>query len=162
MLCFIESMYTLVTFVMQLLQTSRWLRRRRAVGFDRAEGTFNSNCPSSSKSYRSLQKFHVKGWWGSGCPQSRWDRVYVIKTFDGKMADKFHKPAKGHSKECSGTCSAAPVVKKWRSSPIVPRESLSSVASARQSAYSVNDAPGATRNRMLSVRRKPTLADEPA
>ena len=50
----------LVTFVMQLLQTSRWFRRRRAVGFDRAFGAVESNCPSSSKSSRSLQSFLTK------------------------------------------------------------------------------------------------------
>ena len=63
-LCPIESVDTLVTFVMQLLQTSRWFRRRRAVGFDRpdrASGAIESNCPSSSKSSRNLQKLHDKG-----------------------------------------------------------------------------------------------------
>ena len=44
---------------MQLLQTSKWFRRRRAVGFDCTEGPIN--CPSSSKSSRSLQKLHDKG-----------------------------------------------------------------------------------------------------
>ena len=33
-LCTIDSVYILVTFVMQLLQTSRWFRRRRTVGVD--------------------------------------------------------------------------------------------------------------------------------
>ena len=60
-LCPIESVDTLVTFVMQLLQTSRWFRRRRAVGFDRAEGAVESNCSSSSKLSRSLLKLHDKG-----------------------------------------------------------------------------------------------------
>ena len=53
-----------VTFVMQLLQISRWFRRRRAVGFNRADrafGAIESNCPSSSKSSGSLQKLHDKG-----------------------------------------------------------------------------------------------------
>ena len=52
---------TLVTFFMKRLQTSRWFRRRRAFRFDRAEGVIGeveSNCPSSSKSSRSLQKLH--------------------------------------------------------------------------------------------------------
>ena len=44
-LCPIEGVDTLVTFVMQRFQNSKWFRRRRAVGFDR-----ESNCPSSSKS----------------------------------------------------------------------------------------------------------------
>ena len=55
---------TLVIFIMQLLQTSRWFRRRRAVRFDRANrafGAVESNCPLSSKSSRSLQKLHDKG-----------------------------------------------------------------------------------------------------
>ena len=59
-----ENVDTLVTFVMQLLQTSRWFRRRRAVGFDRAEcafGAVQSNCPSSSKSSRSRQQLHDNG-----------------------------------------------------------------------------------------------------
>ena len=62
--CPIESVDTLATFVMQLLQTSRWFRRRRAVGFNRTtEGAIcavESNCPSSSKLSRSLQKLHDK------------------------------------------------------------------------------------------------------
>ena len=48
---------TLVTIVMQLLQTSTWFRHRRTLGFDRADcafGAIKSNCPSSSKSSRSL------------------------------------------------------------------------------------------------------------
>ena len=39
--CPIESVNTLVTFVMQFLQALRCFRRRRAVGFDRAEGPIN-------------------------------------------------------------------------------------------------------------------------
>ena len=62
--CLFESVDTFVTYVTQVLQTSRWFWRRRVVGFDRADrafGAVESNCPSSSKSSRSLQKLHDKG-----------------------------------------------------------------------------------------------------
>ena len=81
-LCSIKSVDTLVTFVMQLLRTSRWFRRRRAVGFDCAEGPIN--CPSSSKSSRSQQKLYdngdegvhtldVTGVWGSLQTATSWN-----------------------------------------------------------------------------------------
>ena len=80
-------MDTLITFVMQLLQTLRWFRRRRAVGFDRAEGAisarFESNCPSSLKSSRSLQKLHDKVDEGVQCPYCRW------WNFFSKISDNF-------------------------------------------------------------------------
>ena len=46
--------------VIQLCKTSRWFRRRRAVGFDRAFGAIESNCPSASKSSRNLQSCMTK------------------------------------------------------------------------------------------------------
>ena len=55
---------------LQLLQTSRWFRRRRAVGFDRTGGAIKSNCPSSSKSSRSLYKLHDEG--DEGVHTSTW------------------------------------------------------------------------------------------
>ena len=67
----------LVTFVIQLLQTSRWFRRRRTVGFDRADrafGAVESNCLSSSKSSRTSAKVACQRW--RGC-DSRWDREYI-------------------------------------------------------------------------------------
>ena len=60
-LCPIESMDTLVTFVMKIVKNSRWFRRRRAVGFDRASGAIESNCPSASKSSRIFHNFHDNG-----------------------------------------------------------------------------------------------------
>ena len=44
--------------VMKILKNSRWFRPRRAVGFDRAGGAIESNCPSTSKSSRIFQNFH--------------------------------------------------------------------------------------------------------
>ena len=60
-LCPIESVDTLVTFVMKISENSRWFRRRRAVGFDCAFGAIKSNCPSSSKSSRIFRNFHDEG-----------------------------------------------------------------------------------------------------
>ena len=48
------------TFDMKILKNSTCFRPRRAVGFDRAGGAIESNCPSGSKTCRIFQNFHVE------------------------------------------------------------------------------------------------------
>ena len=48
-----------VPVCMKIVKNSRWFRPRRAVGFDRAGGAIESNCPSGSKSSRIFQNFHA-------------------------------------------------------------------------------------------------------
>ena len=54
----VPSRVRTVPSLMKILKNSRWFRRRRAVGFDRAGGAIESNCPSTSKSSRIFQNFH--------------------------------------------------------------------------------------------------------
>ena len=75
---------------MQLLQTSRWFRRRRAVGFDRADrafGAVESNCPSSSKSSRSLQKLHDKN-----CRPDNYEKQVSFLATEGSVYFVFTNP----------------------------------------------------------------------
>ena len=56
----IEMADSPVTFDMKILKNSTCFRPRRAVGFDRAGGAIESNCPSGSKTCRIFQNFHVE------------------------------------------------------------------------------------------------------
>ena len=49
-----------VTFDLKILKNSTCFRPQRAVGFDRAGGAIESNCPSGSKTCRIFQNFHVE------------------------------------------------------------------------------------------------------
>ena len=49
-----------VTFDIKILKNSTCFRPRRAVGFDRASGAIEFNCPSGSKTCRIFQNFRVE------------------------------------------------------------------------------------------------------
>ena len=71
-LCPIESVDSSVPVCLKILKNSRWFRSRRAVGFDRASGAIESNCPSGSKSSWIFQNFHA-------------DRDGTVHTLDGTV-----------------------------------------------------------------------------
>ena len=77
--CVIESVDSSVPIFMKILKNSRWFRRRRAVGFDRAGGAIESNCPSTSKSSRIFQNFHE-------------NRDGTVRTLDGTQYSSYFKP----------------------------------------------------------------------
>ena len=56
----IEMADSPVTFDIKILKNLTCFRPRRAVGFDRAGGAIESNCPSGSKTCRIFQNYHVE------------------------------------------------------------------------------------------------------
>ena len=56
----IERTDSRVTFNMRISKNSRCFRHRRAIGFDRASGAIEFNCPSGSKTSRIFQHSHVE------------------------------------------------------------------------------------------------------
>ena len=95
------------TFDMKILKNSRCFRPRRAVGFDRAGGAIESNCPSGLKTSRIFQNFHVEcdttvrhfdGFWYNQCFGMYLERdiVCVSGGMYGKRSGSSDKNGSGH------------------------------------------------------------------